>query len=663
MKTVTVKVKEDHLASLTRVKKPILSIAELVWNSLDANANEIKVILNRNKLGGIDSVIVKDNGHGLTDKDAVTAFENLGGSWKRNARTTKEGKRFLHGKAGKGRFRAFSIGKTVVWKTCFQSNDEFLTFEINGNSDKLGEFQIGDVSPSSRKKTGTEVEVREMKKTFRSLSGEEAIQEITEIFSLYMSLYQTVKIKYDGIYIEPSEVMDCKVEFELAGIELENGQTTSAGLTVVEWKNETDRKLYLCDDNGFPYHDISPGIQAPGFNFTAYVKTDLVRELDEKALLIFEEWHPDLKIILDSAKKKLREHFKERSAERAGKLVEQWKKEKVYPYEGDPQNIIEKSERQVFDLCAINLPRYLPNFEETDPKCKTLSLKLLRHALETSPTAARKILGEVLDLPEDKQEEFAQLLEKTSLEAIISASRIVSNRLDFIKGLEILVFDPKSKSQLLERKQLHRIIAEQTWVFGEEFNLTVDDKSLTEVLKKHLDYRGEELEIDQPVTKEDGSQGIIDLMLSRRVPLHRAEDREHLIVELKRPKQKIDTKTAGQIKEYAFAISEDERFRDVETRWTFWALSNDISESVRKETKQQNRPEGILYKDEEGKLTIWVKTWGQIINDCKARLNFFKESLQYTAGDKTAIEYLRKEYEKYLPSSLLEENTTAALRY
>ncbi|GAI73364.1 unnamed protein product, partial [marine sediment metagenome] len=94
--------------------------------------------------------------------------------------------------------------------------------------------------------------------------------------------------------------------------------------------------------------------------------------------------------------------------------------------------------------------------------------------------------------------------------------------------------------------------------------------------------------------------------------------------------------------------------------WIFWAVSNDISGNVRKEAKQQNRPEGVLYADEEGKITIWVKTWGQIINDCRARLKFFQETLQYTAGNESAIEYLRKEYEKYLPGCLLEETTSVA---
>lgn len=652
---VTVKVQDDHVESLAHVKKPILAIAELVWNGLDANANEVKVTLNRNSMGGIESVVVTDNGHGLPDAEVVEAFGNLGGSWKKKTRTTRRTERLLHGKAGKGRFRAFALGKVVRWKTRYESNGQVFTYEITGHSDRLLEFEIGNVRPAKGKKTGTEVEVSEMQKEFRKLEGKEAHQEIIEHFSLYMSLYEEVKIKYDGVQIDPSEAMESRADYELSEIELESGERITANLTIIEWKNETSRKLYLCDKNGLTYYDVPPGIHAPGFYFTGHLKTDLVRDLDGRGLLIYEEGHPDLKSVLEAAKEKLREHFKKRGIEVAGKVVEHWKKEKVYPYKGEAKDVIERSKRQVFDLCAINLPKYLPDFEEADFKSKRLSLRLLRHALETSPSAARRILGEVLDLPEDKQEEFARLLEETSLEAIISASKIVADRLDFLTGLEILVFDPKSKEQLLERRQLHRIIAEHTWLFGEEFNLTVDDKSLTEVLRKHLESGGREIAIDEPVRREDGSEGIVDLMLSRRIPLPRADEREHLIIEMKRPKKKIDGKAVAQVREYAFAIAEDERFKDVTTRWTFWAVSNDISTNVRREAKQQGRPEGVLYADDEGKMTIWVKTWGQIVNEAKGRLNFFQDRLQYSARDETALEYLRREYERHLPGCLSEE--------
>ncbi len=52
--------------------------------------------------------------------------------------------------------------------------------------------------------------------------------------------------------------------------------------------------------------------------------------------------------------------------------------------------------------------------------------------------------------------------------------------------IEGLIFDEDSKQRLLERKQLHRLLALNTWLFGEEYNLTVDDQSLETVLTKHL---------------------------------------------------------------------------------------------------------------------------------------------------------------------------------
>ena len=50
----------------------------------------------------------------------------------------------------------------------------------------------------------------------------------------------------------------------------------------------------------------------------------------------------------------------------------------------------------------------------------------------------------------------------------------------------------------------------RTGVFGEEFNLTVDDQSLTEVLRKHLHLLGRGLGDGEPVLREDGTMGIVD---------------------------------------------------------------------------------------------------------------------------------------------------------
>jgi len=112
MKTVRVEVRDDHLETLSRCKKPILAVAELVWNGLDAEAPEVRVELKRNSMGGLEAIQVSDSGHGINYDEAEQAFGSLGGSWKRADRKSRTQERILHGKLGKGRFRAFSLNNS-----------------------------------------------------------------------------------------------------------------------------------------------------------------------------------------------------------------------------------------------------------------------------------------------------------------------------------------------------------------------------------------------------------------------------------------------------------------------------------------------------------------------------------------------------------------------
>ena len=55
-------------------------------------------------------------------------------------------------------------------------------------------------------------------------------------------------------------------------------------------------------------------------------------------------------------------------------------------------------------------------------------------------------------------------------------------------------------------------------------------------------------------------------MLSRATRRHRADDIEHLVVELKAPKVNIGADEITQAKRYAIAVSRDERFHSVNRR-------------------------------------------------------------------------------------------------
>jgi len=226
----------------------------------------------------------------------------------------------------------------------------------------------------------------------------------------------------------------------------------------------------------------------------------------------------------------------------------------------------------------------------------------------------------------------------------------VTDRLKFLDGLESILFDQESKKCLKERSQLHRIIAQNCWLFGEEYNLSVDDQSLTDVLRKHKKILGEDVVIDEPVKHISKENGIVDLMLSRIIRNHKPNELTHLIIELKAPRVKID-KNVIQIEEYAFSIKKDERFRSVNTTWEFWAISDDFGNYAAERIKDAS---GLIHQKDN--LTIYVKTWAQVLDENRARLQFFKEKLEYQADKGASLQYLRENYKDLLKGVLVEDD-------
>lgn len=191
---------------------------------------------------------------------------------------------------------------------------------------------------------------------------------------------------------------------------------------------------------------------------------------------------------------------------------------------------------------------------------KKLSLEAIRLALDADPGSLEKVIQEVLTLPPEKVQELHDLLGKTSLQAIISASRMIASRLELLRGLEGLLFDPEIRGAVLERAHLHKIIEGAAWLFGEEYATHVSDQSLTALLRAHIGLLGrDELHDSVPVLDADGNQRRIDFMFGRALELNQ-NVREHLVVEIKRPTVRLGREETDQIEDYARAVAEDSRF-------------------------------------------------------------------------------------------------------
>ena len=655
MKTVRVEIQSDLVSKLSN-SQPIKAISELIWNSLDADAYEVSVHIDHNSLELLEKITVKDNGEGIDYSSVDKIFKNLGGSWKKNKSKTKSG-RFLHGEEGKGRFKALALGRIATWDITYEKDGKTFNYSVTINKDKIRDANISEEKEVESKETGVKVTIYEPFRDFTSLLPENAIHSLTEHFALYLKDYGSVEINYEGVFINPESIIETEEVYELSTITDEDGTKFPAELEIIEWKSVGGKNLFLCNEQGFPYTNITnTRFHTGDFNFTAYIKSNYFKKLFHNNLLDVSELKPEMVEIIEKARNKIKAYFFDRAAEEASSVVAKWKEEKTYPYKKEANTVIEKAKRQVFDIVAVNINDNLPDFSDIPVKNRKLNLQLLKQTLEKNPAELQLILEEVLNLSKKKQRELAGLLENTELSALINASKLITDRLKFLTGLEEIIFDTDLKKYLKERSQLHKILSDNTWVFGEEFNISVDDQSLTEVLRKHKKHLHDDLVIDKPVKRIDGSTGIVDLMLSRSLKTNREGEIEHLIVELKRPSVIIGNKETSQIESYAMAVAEDERFKGLQAKWDFWVISNDMDKVASKKVNQRDRPKGLLYESDRGdnpEIRVWVKTWSTIVKENKARLNFIREKLEYQADKGEALQHVKKTY-----SDLL-ENTKA----
>lgn len=641
---ITVKIGNDHLETLARPSSSLLGVAELIWNSLDAEARTVSVRLVENELEGIEAVKVIDDGHGMTPEEADAAFSHLGASWKRKASRSKNGKRLLHGREGKGRWRAFSIGSLVRWISVAENGKGRWRTTIQAERSNLSEFEVSEPEPT-HDPVGTTVEIENVDpEAVKGLLSEYAASHLTARLAPYFEQAPGVEVTYQGESLDPAEFQANRQAYDIEFDENEHGPIS---LLVIEWKKHFDRELFLCDENGMALEAMPPAIHAPAFEFTAYLRWSGFREHEPE--LATADMHPELAAAIQAGRDKLREHFKARGAELQATVLEQWKSEKVYPYEGTPSSPLESATRVVFDEVAVSASRAVNASE--DKTSRRLSLRLLKTIVEQQPGSLRNVLQEVLGLSAERLAELDGLLQWTSLDALIALGKTVADRLDFLAGLEIILYDPKTKKELLERRQLHRILERETWIFGDEYALSVSDGGLSRVLERHIALMGRDRLVEdvEPVTRHDGSKGIVDLMFSRSIRLP-VQQEQHLVVELKAPKVVLGQAEIGQIESYALAVARDHRFEKVDVQWDFWLLGVSMDDLITAKATQPGRPLGLV--TEFATMRVWAKTWSQVIDDCKQRLKFISDRLQFKDSEERALEYLRRHHQERVPASL-----------
>ncbi|EZI31878.1 ATP-binding protein [Pantoea agglomerans] len=659
MSKITVRAGSDHLASIATAK-PIAALSELIWNGFDAKSLKVEVVTHFEPLlGSISSIQIKDSGTGIPFHKVNDVFGKLGESWKKQARL--DGDRSLHGQFGRGRFKSLSLGANVCWETVYERGGSLFTYTILTDANRIGDFIIGEHQECNERPTGTTVEITNLSESSEELQDADVIHALTKEFALFLIEYPTRKLVFNSDIVDANEAWLDKSDYDIGEISAEDGMHFKASISIIEWNQKVQREIHYCDENGFSLfkEKIGPVIRAPGYDFTIYLKCNYFIEKAASNELSLNNLVPELKKIKDAAIQVAKEHFLERSLRDRSQVVDEWKKEQIYPYDENahlqPAEIIE---RKVFDILAVNVQSYLKNFNSSDKTTKKFTFKLLSQAIKDNPASVQKIINEVLELKKKEQDDLAELLERTTLSSIISASKVVTDRLNFLNALDNCVHDVETKGTFLERDQLHKILEKETWIFREDFFLAGSEDWLEEVLQKHIKHLGKreaettEDEVLEPVLLPGGKRGRVDLMFAKsRQPSEGYT--EYLVIELKRPSQKVDMDVISQVEKYAMAVSADERFDHAKSKWTFIAVSNSMDQFAARKANQRGREKGKVMDDADINVEVWVMTWAEVINAARARLSFFKKQLRYEADRETAYGYLERAHKEYIPKPVI----------
>jgi hypothetical protein len=661
MSILTLQTGDSLIVRLAHEADPIRAVVELVWNSIDAEASHVSVVLERDEgmQDEISGIVIRDDGHGINADQASSQFGSIGDSWKAKSDSSLNGLRRLHGAKGEGRLRAFALGEAVSWTSVADRADgtrQQLTVSTTRSS--RTQLEIG-VSLAPGEATGTVFRAVGAKQgSLRALDGRSAMPILLSTFAPVLIADRGITVEYDGKVLDPAAWILHDAQFEAKS----DDPASPLQIRVIEWKatdrgKKRGRAIYYGPDlEHFVYEEDGSEIVS-SVAYSAYIAWKDV-SAHAHALPLGELAPEPVAEIWRNARAAVRDHLNSRQRMRRREQVKEWKESGVYPYRGDAPNEAEAAERAVFDVVAGSLGHHIAKRERP----AKLTLALLREAVKADPDRLTAVLHEVASLTEEDLATLTALLSETTLPAIIRSTNIVANRRKFLAGLEHLIFDPDDSPTVGERDHLHKILERELWIFGEQYNLMNTERGLTQMLRSHLKLEGLPASKVEPVQRWDGKSGRVDLHLAVKREEH--DRARHLIVELKAPRVTIDRGEVNQVEDYANVIADDPRFHNNGGSWDIILVGSHVSPLMQRRINKEHRSTGLVQaietSDGAPEINIYIRKWRDIIDENRRRLEYLAGALELDPGVEQGLEYLRAEYSDLLPESLGEETEISA---
>lgn len=160
------------------------------------------------------------------------------------------------------------------------------------SADRIREVRISsEIEAPEESRIGVTLTIENLYPEAESLQGRSALQELTEIFALYLANYTSAEIEMDGNRLDLAQCVVSRASIALPDI-VNDDEAYPAKLDIIEWKDATNRSLYLCNEDGLPLSRLERRFHIGSFQFSGYLKSNFVSLLQSKGTLDIAEMNP-----------------------------------------------------------------------------------------------------------------------------------------------------------------------------------------------------------------------------------------------------------------------------------------------------------------------------------------------------------------------------------
>ena len=639
IKSLSVKNQSIETSGITKDYKE--AICEYIWNGFEANATEVRITHSINPTGSLDSITISDNGDGIDYNDLSETFGAFLASRKNSLSLNIKSK----SNKGKGRFSFTVFSSLAVWNTIYKDNGTLKQYSITLRDGNKEDYEFDEPKIiSSPECTGTVVTLYNITNlcsediAYNSLEG-----YILSQFAwyLYLNQHNSKKLFIDDVEIDFNKYINQNfTETVTPNI---NGYNFEISLIVWNEKiKEKFRSYFLnskhsvkgCDTTSFNRNtvDFSHSIFVVSSFFDKWNDFISFDDLSTQISLFQSEENQDTLKKLKTGiqkliEKKIGEYMSNKADEEINKMISQRRTFPIFP--DDPYGNLRKKDlvnvtKQLYSL----EPRIFYKLTTVQEKSLLAFLNLILSSDERQNVLT--VIEQVVQLTSAQRKQLADILEKTHLENIIDTISFVEKRYQVIEILKTIVYDFSKFAN--ERDHIQKIIEQNYWLFGEEYNLVSADRSMQKSLEQytHILYG----------SKKETDKLSDDLEAERRMDIFMCGSKnanisintfiqENIVVELKAPKKTLSKDILRQIEDYMDIIRNKPQFNSQMRRWKFIAVCKTVDDFVKDlydEFADKGRP-GLVRSVKN--CEIYALTWDDVFRIFELRHSFILDKLKY----------------------------------